>query len=377
MPITLNAVLKSISGAAAGNNAKMKITLCGYGSQQPRVAGSGVLVDVSTTTYFTGGTLTTTVYGNDAITPAGTFYCIQTIDEKNRCISANNYRFAGSATVDLSNAAPDVWGAASLLGVVPNGKMPGQFYSVPEPTVRGSVATALFYNGQLQDSDNFTLSGAALSLGWITSKGDRLYLLYPVRSGRGTIGYSQLQPFTAIANGQFPGRAYTVPTAPAGAQFVAAFINGGFMLPANYTLSGQNLQLNFTTQPTDEIQVLFMIGAPLTTIGFFGAWSNAVTYSINQVVSEGGSSYVSLQNNNLNQDPATTPAFWQLIGAGGDVFPGTSYTMPAAPANGVLVALFSAQRGFLRPGIDYALAGATITTNYLTDPGDSLYAIHL
>lgn len=379
-PITLNATLQTIGGAAAAENALLKITLCGYGSQQPRVQGSAVLVDVTTVVRFSGsGAVTAPVYGNDVISPAGTFYCIQILDSKKRTIAANNYKFAGSAAVDLSNAIPDAWGAASLLGVVPNGKTPGQFFSVPEPSVRGSVSAALFYNGSLQDTDNFTLNGGALTLKFATQAGDQLFLLYPVKSGKGTIGYAQILPFVAIANGAFPGRAYTVPTAPAGAQFVGVFLSGGFQAPAFYTLNGQNLLMGFDTQPTDEIQLLYMISPPLTTIGFLGAWSNATTYAINQVASEGGNSYVSLQNGNLNQDPATSPAFWTLIGAGGDVFPGTTYMMPGPPVNGTLVALFSAQRGFLRPGIDYnnPIAGATIITTFTTDPGDSLYAIHL
>jgi hypothetical protein len=53
---------------------------------------------------------------------------------------------------------------------------------------------------------------------------------------------------------------------------------------------------------------------------FVGAWSSTVTYSMNQAVGYNGNTYVSLQNNNLNQNPATQTNYWMLlIGPGGGV----------------------------------------------------------
>jgi hypothetical protein len=60
-------------------------------------------------------------------------------------------------------------------------------------------------------------------------------------------------------------------------------------------------------------------------IVFAGAWNAGSTYTVNQAVGYGGSTYVSLQNSNLNQNPATQTAFWMLLVAGGGsgYFPGS------------------------------------------------------
>lgn len=47
------------------------------------------------------------------------------------------------------------------------------------------------------------------------------------------------------------------------------------------------------------------------TVG--GAWSSATTYAINQGVSFQGAQYVSLQNGNLNKNPATATTYWALL----------------------------------------------------------------
>jgi DNA-binding beta-propeller fold protein YncE len=51
-------------------------------------------------------------------------------------------------------------------------------------------------------------------------------------------------------------------------------------------------------------------GGPIT---FIGAWSATTTYAINQGVSYQGSQYVSLQNGNLNKNPAAAASYWSLL----------------------------------------------------------------
>jgi DNA-binding beta-propeller fold protein YncE len=51
-------------------------------------------------------------------------------------------------------------------------------------------------------------------------------------------------------------------------------------------------------------------------IAFVGAWSSTTTYSINQGVSYAGSQYVSLQNANLNQNPASAAKYWAPLSNG-------------------------------------------------------------
>jgi len=48
-----------------------------------------------------------------------------------------------------------------------------------------------------------------------------------------------------------------------------------------------------------------------------GGWDFELTYSINDLVSYNGSSYISLQNNNSNQIPSSSPSYWELVAASG------------------------------------------------------------
>jgi hypothetical protein len=51
-------------------------------------------------------------------------------------------------------------------------------------------------------------------------------------------------------------------------------------------------------------------GPPLT---FSGAWDSGTTYTIGQVVSDSGSSYVSRTQPNLGNDPTTDTTDWSLL----------------------------------------------------------------
>jgi hypothetical protein len=53
------------------------------------------------------------------------------------------------------------------------------------------------------------------------------------------------------------------------------------------------------------------------SINFRGPWSSSTTYAVNDAVSTGGSTYVSLQSGNLNHAPASSPTYWALLVAGG------------------------------------------------------------
>jgi len=48
-----------------------------------------------------------------------------------------------------------------------------------------------------------------------------------------------------------------------------------------------------------------------------GNYNNAVSYSTNDVTTDAGIKYASLQNNNLNHTPASSPAWWEVFAGGG------------------------------------------------------------
>ena len=48
-----------------------------------------------------------------------------------------------------------------------------------------------------------------------------------------------------------------------------------------------------------------------------GGWDFELTYSINDLVSYNGSSYISIADNNSNQIPSSSPGYWELVAASG------------------------------------------------------------
>ncbi len=77
------------------------------------------------------------------------------------------------------------------------------------------------------------------------------------------------------------------------------------------------------------INFLFTGGPPPVALaggGFTwqGAWSNATTYAVNDVVSFNGSSYVSITASNLAHQPDTSPANWNLMAQAGANFTGAA-----------------------------------------------------
>jgi hypothetical protein len=53
-------------------------------------------------------------------------------------------------------------------------------------------------------------------------------------------------------------------------------------------------------------------------LSLLGDWSNGITYKATDAISFLGSSYVSLQDNNTNQSPDASPAFWGILAKAGD-----------------------------------------------------------
>ena len=53
----------------------------------------------------------------------------------------------------------------------------------------------------------------------------------------------------------------------------------------------------------------------VTGLGFQGAWSGATTYQGNDAITFNGSTYISVQNANLNNQPDLSPPFWSLLAA--------------------------------------------------------------
>lgn len=104
--ITLIGTLQDIFGAAI-EGAALVFQLCGYGSDVPRVAGTSLLAQTAPEKVEVGenGQFSKSLYGNDVITPAGTFYTVQVQNSNGDVVQTNAYRFEGSGSTDLSTAA--------------------------------------------------------------------------------------------------------------------------------------------------------------------------------------------------------------------------------------------------------------------------------
>jgi hypothetical protein len=104
--ITLDINLESIL-AGSSLQGFVDIVLCNYGTIPPTVAGVAMLAD--------GGipqmqgpaaSFSLALYGNDQITPPGTFYAITVYDANQQPVQTANYVLTGSGTLQLCSLTP-------------------------------------------------------------------------------------------------------------------------------------------------------------------------------------------------------------------------------------------------------------------------------
>lgn len=84
---------------------------------------------------------------------------------------------------------------------------------------------------------------------------------------------------------------------------------------AHYSMIYQNTAVTPNTLYTCGTDG-YAIRTNLQVVNFRGTWDPATTYSKNDAVFYNGSTYVSLQDNNLNQNPATQTAYWSPLVSG-------------------------------------------------------------
>ena len=108
--ITITGNFESISGVSTGS---VIVTLKNFGSDMPRVSGTGFLTTQQITVPLAvGANFSTLLYGNDVILPGNTYYNIQFFSAAGTLLTSLNYQFTGSGTLDLSAQTP-----VSVLGV--------------------------------------------------------------------------------------------------------------------------------------------------------------------------------------------------------------------------------------------------------------------
>jgi hypothetical protein len=103
--IALTITLKDMQGVAlgaVGTPAFVEIALANYGPTLPRISGTSMIAKVFQTLPYTGSPITVNLFGNDVITPVGTYYVITIYDDEDNVLQTGAYVFNGSITADLS-----------------------------------------------------------------------------------------------------------------------------------------------------------------------------------------------------------------------------------------------------------------------------------
>jgi len=170
MPATpaliLTATLDTLAGAAAGSlasPAKLVIALCGFGQTLPRIVGTAMLAQVGPWAVpSTGSQISTPIWGNDAITPSGTFYSIGVEDANHNIVQIGNYRFTGSGTIDLSNQTQIYPSPPLPIDLIP-------VYTNPPGATSQSIDGSLVVDGNLSSAivDVSSVAGAITINGFL------------------------------------------------------------------------------------------------------------------------------------------------------------------------------------------------------------------
>jgi hypothetical protein len=175
--ITLTVNLQDFMGNA-DDNGSLIITLCGFNQNLPRVNGTAMLAKVGPITIQlpTGTTTSIPLYGNDQITPSGTYYTIAIMDDKRNIVQSGIYVFTGTGTFDLStltpsNAAPvPASGTYFADGITPSGTINSTtgsdgngVFTLPFPP-SPALSLLLVKNGTiLFEGIGYTLNGGTIT----------------------------------------------------------------------------------------------------------------------------------------------------------------------------------------------------------------------
>jgi hypothetical protein len=192
--ITLTATLLDYSGNELGSATQpawLRVALCGYGAVLPCVVGTANLGRVSSwfvdIPYFgaplTGGTAVK-LWGNDQITPAGTYYAISILDTQKNVVQCGAYRFTGGPlTIDLSSApqlVPPYGFDVDNLEYAPcSGAVPGTVYVAPSTVLAPAYNGVLLPEGLAMPTRSYTLGldQQTITLNFTTESGDLIYAL--------------------------------------------------------------------------------------------------------------------------------------------------------------------------------------------------------
>jgi hypothetical protein len=119
--IGLTISLDDLQGNDIGSSSSpafVEIALANYGPIMPRIAGTAMLAKVgpgSQKIPYLGAPIVVTLWGNDVIVPAGTYYAITIFDDQGNVLQSGAYVFTGTVNADLSTIAQAFPSASSTV----------------------------------------------------------------------------------------------------------------------------------------------------------------------------------------------------------------------------------------------------------------------
>lgn len=261
---TLTATLQDFSGNPVSGGFLI-IKLCGYGQVLPRIVGTSIIARIDPPPMFLQGGISAGVplWGNDQITPAGTYYAIALMDDKKQILQSGIYQFNDAGLIDLSNA-PQLPEPPTILGSgyhseALSGAIDGvntQFgFSAP---LDQSQLFMLFYNGvYMRPGLDYSVQNGMTQMLIAPQDGDWLWGVY--------ISKGQPLPFSlpciSIAPvGQINGanQSFALPSAPSIPQMLFQYVNGIFQRPGvDAFLEGTNVVLVNPPQAGDWLWTVF------------------------------------------------------------------------------------------------------------------------
>ena len=269
--LTLIATLQNVSGSPTGSApdpARVLITLCNFDPQLPRVVGTTMLAQTVYDLLSEDGTISTPIWGNDVITPQGTYYSIAILDGDGNTIQCSNYQLTGSGTIDLSTLTPFVppppliSTTAFADDVVPAGTINGSnpTFTLPaDETPNPSSSLNLYVNGiRYTDGNQYDLAGNTITYraAFIPQIGDQHISNYRFVQQSGSPGQTPQFADDIVPSGIINGtnRVFTLPQAPNPQDSLDLFLNGirsteGIV----FTLSGATItyETSYIPQPGD------------------------------------------------------------------------------------------------------------------------------
>jgi len=225
--LKLTVTLQDIGGVAVDKGSVI-ITLCAFGPTLPFIAGTSMLAKVGPVKYVlqngnAGGGIP--LYGNDQISPPGTYYSISVVDDKQNVVQCGIYQFTGAGTIDLSNVPQITPGPGG--GVIP----PLQYVTQDLFAISSTVSV----------QTPSTLDAIATAMSWSVNR--------------------PIPPMSPTAQ-QFlapPGYSYTLSRSAYSGVLIGLYYNGILQLPSiHYTLTNRTIGLMFYTNSGDNLYALYV-----------------------------------------------------------------------------------------------------------------------